>query len=93
MSGQEFHVLGQQVMISDPAQAKLAVQAFHLVHEKVEEIRSKRPLLGPTQISVLALMELAGNLVRERQEIDAYRTELDRKCSELMSELTRLPSE
>jgi hypothetical protein len=87
----EFSILGQKLVITDPAQVELAAHAVQIVHAKVEEIRAQKPLWGPQQISILALLEIAGSLVRERQSIDAYRKELDRRCSDLMSELSRLP--
>jgi len=87
----EFSILGQKLVIADPDQAELASHAIQIVHAKVEEIRAQKPFWGPNQISVLALLEIAGNLVRERKSIDAYREELDRRCSDLMGVLSRLP--
>ena len=88
---QEFKILGQKIVIKDQAEAELASLAVQIVNEKVLEIQSKKPLLGPNQVAVLALLEIAGSLVKDRQSIDQYREELDRKCSILMTELTRLP--
>jgi cell division protein ZapA (FtsZ GTPase activity inhibitor) len=86
----EFMILGQKVVIRDPAEAELAAVAMKIVNEKVEEIRSSRPLLGPGQIAVLALLEVAGNLVKDRRSIDQYREELDKRCTRLMGELGKL---
>ncbi len=86
----EFTILGQKVVIQDQAQADLATVALKVVNERISEIQSMRPLLGPSQVAVLALLEIAGNLVRDRKSIDSYREELDRKCSILMTELARL---
>ena len=86
----EFTILGQKVVIQDQAQADLATVALKVVNERISEIQNAKPLLGPNQVAVLALLEIAGNLVRDRKSIDSYREELDRKCSLLMSELSRL---
>jgi cell division protein ZapA (FtsZ GTPase activity inhibitor) len=86
----EFTILGQKVVIQDQAQADLATVALKVVNERVSEIQSTKPNLGPNQVAVLALLEIAGNLVRDRKSIDSYREELDRKCSILMTELARL---
>jgi cell division protein ZapA (FtsZ GTPase activity inhibitor) len=83
----EFNLLGQNIVIKDQNEADLASLAIHIVNEKVAEIQEATPLLGPQQIAVLALMEIAGNLVKDRQMIDQYREELDRKCSSLMHEI------
>ena len=42
------------------------------------------------QIAVLALLEIAGSLVKDRQSIDEYRHELDRRCSMLMTEISKI---
>jgi cell division protein ZapA (FtsZ GTPase activity inhibitor) len=86
----EFTILGQKVVIQDQAQADLATVALKVVNERISEIQSTKPFLGPSQVAVLALLEIAGNLVRDRKSIDSYREELDRKCSILMTELARL---
>jgi hypothetical protein len=86
----EFTILGQKVVIQDQAQADLATVALKVVNERISVIQSSKPLLGPNQVAVLALLEIAGNLVRDRKSIDSYREELDRKCSILMSELSKL---
>jgi cell division protein ZapA (FtsZ GTPase activity inhibitor) len=87
---QEFSILGQKIVIPDPAEAGTAREAFELVNAKIEELRSKKPLLGPAQLSVLALLELAGSMARDRRAFEAYRGELDRRVEKLMEELTRL---
>ena len=60
------------------------------MNDKLNEIQTQKPRLGPQQVSVLALLEIAGNLVKDRQAIDDYRRQLDRKCSSLMVELSRV---
>ena len=85
----EFNILGQKVVIGNQAEAELASVALKLVNEKISEIQNERPLLGPSQVAVLALLEIAGSLVKDRKAIDHYREELDRKCSSLMAELNR----
>jgi hypothetical protein len=84
----EFTILGQKVVIQDQAEADLAGVALKVVNERISAIQSAKPLLGPSQVAVLALLELAGNLVRDRKSIDTYREELDRKCTILMAELS-----
>lgn len=86
----EFMILGQKVVIRDPAEAELATVAMKIVNEKIEEIRTNRPLLGPNQIAVLALLEVAGKLVKDRKSIDQYREELDKRCTHLMGEIGKL---
>jgi len=88
----EFSILGQKVVIQNQTEADLASVALKLVNEKLAEIQAAKPLLGPNQIAVLALLEIAGNLVKDRKSIDHYREELDKKCSHLMTELARFQS-
>ncbi len=86
----EFNILGQKIVIKDQTEAELASVALKVVNEKVAEIQSQKPLLGPQSVAVLALLEIAGNLVKDRQLIDEYREELDRKCTSLMHEISRV---
>lgn len=86
----EFNILGQKIVIKDSGEAELASVAIKIVNEKVNEIQSSKPLLGPQQVAVLALLEIAGNLVKDRHLIDQYREELDRKCTSLMKEISRV---
>ena len=83
----EFNLLGQKIVIKDQNEANLASLAIGIVNEKIAEITSEKPMLGPQQVAVLALMEVAGSLVKDRQMIDQYREELDRRCSSLMLEI------
>ena len=83
----EFNLFGQKIVIKDQAEAELAALAIQIVNDKVAEIQTAKPLLGPQQISVLALLEIAGNLVKDREMINQYRAELDRKCSSLLREI------
>lgn len=86
----EFNLLGQKIVIKNREEAELASLAIKVVNEKVAEIQEKSPLLGPQQIAVLALLEVAGNMVKDRKAIDEYRQELDRKCSSLMTEMSKI---
>ena len=84
----EFNILGQKIVIKDQAEAELASVAVQIVNEKLTEIQSAKPLLGPQQVAVLALLEIAGNLVKDRSAMDHYRAELDQKCTLLMKEIS-----
>jgi cell division protein ZapA (FtsZ GTPase activity inhibitor) len=84
----EFNLLGQKIVIKDQNEAELASLAIDIVNEKIAEITREKPMMGPQQVAVLALMEVAGSLVKDRQMIDLYREELDRKCSSLMHEIS-----
>ena len=86
----EFKILGQKIVIKNAEEAALAELAVNIVNEKIEEIQAQKPQFAPIQISILALMEIAGNLVKDRQAIDEYRKKLDQKCSSLMSEVSRV---
>ena len=86
----EFNILGQKIVIKNKEEAELATLAIKIVNEKVAEIQEKSPLLSPQQIATLALLEVAGNLVKDRKAIDEYRDELDRKCSSLMTEMSKI---
>ena len=92
-TGHEFNILGQKIVIKDEAEAELASRAIHIVNEKLKEIQTDKPLLGPQQIATLALLEIAGNLVRDRAAMDQYRAELDQKCTSLMREIIGSKSE
>ena len=88
--GQEFNILGQKIVIKDKTEAELASVAINIVNDKIHEIQAAKPLLGPQQVAVLALLEIAGNMVKDRQNIDQYRDELDRKCTSLMREISKV---
>lgn len=85
----EFNILGQKIVIKDSAEAAMAAVAIEIVNAKVSELQDAKPMLAPQQIAVLALLEIAGNLVKDRHLIDQYREELDRKCTSLMKEISR----
>lgn len=88
----EFALLGQKIVVKEGSESQLASIAVELVDSKVAQIKETNPLLGPNQIAVLALVEIAGELVRDRKLIDQYREELSRKCVELKEEITRISS-
>ncbi len=88
----EFTILGQKVMIRDPSEAELAAVAMTLVNEKIQGIEMAKPNLAPNQVALLALLELAGDLVKDRRSIDLYREQLDVKVTELMADLGRMHS-
>jgi cell division protein ZapA (FtsZ GTPase activity inhibitor) len=83
----EFDVLGQKIVIKNDEEATLAELAIGLVDEKINDLKISHPNYGPQQLSVLALLELAGSMIKDRKAIDEYRHELDRKCSSLLVEL------
>jgi cell division protein ZapA (FtsZ GTPase activity inhibitor) len=91
-SAKEFTLLGQKTVIRNPADTDRAAQAHALVQERVERIQKESPMTGPHQVAVLALLELAGELIRERDAIGEYRLMLDRKCAVLMDTLATLHS-
>ena len=86
----EFNILGQKIVIKDAAEAELAAVAIEIVNAKISELQAAKPLLAPQQIAILALLEIAGKLVKDRHLIDQYREELDRKCTRLMLEISRV---
>jgi cell division protein ZapA (FtsZ GTPase activity inhibitor) len=86
----EFHLLGQKIVIKDQAEAELATLAIQIVNDKVAELQVGHPLLGPQQLATLALVEIAGMLVKDRSLIDEYRKQLDSKCNALMREIATI---
>jgi cell division protein ZapA (FtsZ GTPase activity inhibitor) len=82
----QFEILGQKIAVANQEQADLAKIALKIVNQKIDEIKAKRPHWGPQQIAVLALLEIAGEMVQDRKSIDLYRAELDKKCSLLMKQ-------
>jgi cell division protein ZapA (FtsZ GTPase activity inhibitor) len=87
---QEYEILGQKIVITNPQEAELASFALQIVNEKIEELKIEKPLLGPQQLAVLALLHIAGNMVKDRQSMDQYRRELDDRCSALMLEVSHI---
>ena len=87
---QEYEILGQKIVIANPEEAELASFALQIVNEKIQEIRDQKSNLSPQQIAVLALLNIAGNLVKDRRTMDEYRHELDQRCSDLMLEVSSL---
>ena len=83
----EFNILGQKIVIKSAEEAALAEVAVKIVDEKLKVLQDAKPLLSPQQISILALLEIAGDLVKNRSLIDEYRRELDQKCSLLLQDL------
>lgn len=86
----QFDILGQKIVISQPEEIALAKIAVKIVQQKIDELKTKRSQLGPQQIAVMALLELAGEMVKDRQAIDQYREELDKRCSQLMTKVTQV---
>ncbi len=87
---QEYEILGQKIVITNQQEAELASFAIQIVNDKVKELQAEKPLLGPQQIAVLALLHIAGNLVKDRRSMDEYRRELDDRCSALMHEVSHV---
>ena len=85
----EFNILGQKIVIKNSEEAAVAEVAVGMVNEKLKRIQDSKPLLSPQQVSILALLEIAGDLVKDRSLIDQYRKELDQKCSDLLLDLNR----
>lgn len=86
----DFQLLGQKIVVKTKEEADLAAMAIQIAHEKVNELKIKSPQLGPQALSVLALVEVAADLVLERKKMHEYREELDRKCTTLMTELSQV---
>jgi len=86
----EYEILGQKIVISKSDELELAGFAIQLVNEKIKAIQSEKPLLGPQQTAVLALLEIAGSLVKDRRSMDEYRKQLDERCSALMLEVSQV---
>ena len=83
----EFQVLGQKIVVKTKEEAELAEMALEIVNRKVEELKNKATHLATHQVYILALVEVASDLVKDRKMIDNYRHELDVKCSYLLAEL------
>lgn len=89
---QEYEILGQKIVISNPEEVELASYALHIVNDKLNQIKESKPQLSPQQTAVLALLQIAGDLVKDRRSIDEYRRELDQRCTALMSEVSNVLS-
>jgi len=87
---QEYEILGQKIVITNQEEAELASFALQIVNEKIQEVKTQSPNLGPQQIAVLALLNVAGSLVKDRRSMDEYRKELDQRCSALMIEVSNV---
>jgi cell division protein ZapA (FtsZ GTPase activity inhibitor) len=87
---QEYEILGQKIVITNPEEAELASYALHIVNDKINKIKATKPQFSPQQTAVLALLQIAGDLVKDRRSIDEYRRELDQRCSALMNEVTNV---
>jgi cell division protein ZapA (FtsZ GTPase activity inhibitor) len=85
---QEYEILGQKIVITNQEEAELASFALQIVNEKIQEVKAQRPNLSPQQTAVLALLNVAGCLVKDRRSMDEYRKELDQRCSALMLEVS-----
>jgi cell division protein ZapA (FtsZ GTPase activity inhibitor) len=87
---QEYEILGQKIVITNQEEAELASFALQIVNEKIQEVKAQRPNLSPQQTAVLALLNVAGCLVKDRRSMDEYRKELDQRCSALMLEVSSI---
>ena len=87
---EEYEILSQKIVITNPQDLELASFALQIVNEKVKKIQAEKPLLGPQQVAVLALLEIAGSLVKDRRSMDEYRHQLDKRCSALMLEVSEV---
>lgn len=88
----EYEILGQKIVISNPEEAELASYAIDIVDEKLKQIRDQKPNLSREQTAVLALLQIAGDLVKDRRTMDEYRYELDQRCTSLMTEVASILS-
>lgn len=88
----EYEILGQKIVISHPEEAELASYAIEIVDEKLKQIRDQKPTLSREQTAVLALLQIAGDLVKDRRTMDEYRHELDQRCTSLMTEVASILS-
>ncbi len=86
-SQREFHLLGQKIVVKTQEEAELAQHALEVANKKVEALKLAAPKLAPHQLAILALVEVAGDLVKDRKIMDDYRRDLDEKCSYLLIEL------
>ena len=86
---QEYEILGQKIVISNHEEADLAFYALQIVNDNIKELQKEKPLLGPQQIAVLALLQIAGSMVKDRRSMDEYRQKLDDRCSALIQEVSQ----
>lgn len=82
--------LGQKISISADENGRLAVKALELANLRVNEMAKRNSSLSPHALSVLVLLELAGEMVKDRQTIDDYRKELDTRCKSILQEIDSL---
>lgn len=82
--------LGQKIVIPHGDHGKDALDALNFAKTRVSEFQSKHPNLSPHALAVLSLLELSGEIVRDRQAIDDYRKELDSKCQSILKEIDDL---
>jgi cell division protein ZapA (FtsZ GTPase activity inhibitor) len=87
---QEYEILGQKIVISNSKEAELASFAIQIVNDKIKDLQLEKPLLGPQQLAVLALLHIAGDMVKDRRSMDEYRKQLDERCSVLMQEVSQV---
>lgn len=86
----EFEFLGQKIVVKTAEESALAKSAISMATRKVNELKMKNPNLVSHQLAVLALLEISGDLVRDRKKMTQYRSELDQRCNELMLNLNQL---
>ena len=86
----EYEILGQKLTMTSGDDRELAEFAVQLVHQKIDEIQQNKPFMGPHQVAVLALLNLAGEMMQDRKTMDEYRRQLDERCATLMTELSHL---
>jgi cell division protein ZapA (FtsZ GTPase activity inhibitor) len=86
----QFEILGQKIVVANQDEADLARIAMKIVQQKVDDIRAKKPQWGPQQLAVMALVDLAGEMVKDRKSMDQYREELDKRCSLLMTKVSKV---
>lgn len=88
----EFELLRQKIVVTTEEEAKLAQSAIQVASKKVDQLREKHPKLSDHQIAVLALLEISGDLIRDRKKVVQYQAELDQRCNDLLLNLNQLSS-
>lgn len=81
MSGQNIQIkfMGQRLAVKSQDDPELVKQVVDLVTLKLNSAESRARGVGPAQVAILAMLELAEDYLKAKQRVEEYQTEIQSK--------------
>lgn len=91
MSAQTFEIefLGQKLTLKTGSDPETVQEAVELARDRIQDAQRRTKGAAPHQIALIALLDLSEEYIRARRRTQEYKSEITRRSSALVNELTQ----